>query len=199
MEIENNFPLKQKIYDFLQNTQNNQSSGTLDKTLIEVQSYLKKDDTTHIYFSKKLSEEYIYNILSRDNKIPSKRFQRKSKNPILIEDLHNVVDLKFFSKSEQSNLQNLKKIENFEKSMQFLNNQTKKEDDYPSRGNSKNINGNNCFQADTKQMVQSKITFEDEENGYKKKRRDEFFVCGYWFCFLLLRGKRICVIYIVVP
>jgi hypothetical protein len=172
MEIENNFPLKQKIYDFLQNTQNNQSSGTLDKTLIEVQSYLKKDDTTHIYFSKKLSEEYIYNILSRDNKIPSKRFQRKSKNPILIKDLHNVVDLKFFSKSEQSNLQNLKKIENFEKSMQFLNNQTKKEDDYPSRGNSKNINGNNCFQADTKQMVQSKITFEDEENGYKKKRND---------------------------
>ncbi len=174
MEIENNFPLKQKIYHFLQNTQNNHSDGTFDQSLIEVQSYLKKDDTTHIYFSKKLSEEYIYNILSRENPKPAKRFQRKSKNPIVIENLYNVVDLKFFSKSESehSNLQYLKKIENFEKSMQFINNHSKKEEDYQYRGISKNINGNNCFQADSKQLVQGKIIFEDEENAYKKKRND---------------------------
>ena len=172
MEVDNKISFIKKVYDFLVNTQNNNLSfDTCYKELIGIQSFLKKDDTTHIYFSKKLSEEYIYTILNKDVPKHSKRFQRKSKNPILIDNLNNFIDLKFFTKSEPSNLTHIKKIENFEKSMQSFNNQIKKEDDLLYKGTNKVLYGNSNHYTEKQKFI-NKIAYEDEENGYKKKRNE---------------------------
>ena len=168
MEVKKNFFIKKEIFELIKKFDTIKLSENFKSTIVNIQSFLKKEDTIHIYFSKKLSDEFIFSLLGREVKQPIKRFHRKSKNPVTVEEIHNIIDLKFFSHCDQYAIQNLKKWENFEKSInqnKFLGGKINEDSKYPKNNNiipsyiQTNLGGNN------KKMF-------DEEEDIKKKEID---------------------------
>ena len=169
MEVKKeNYLIRQEIFTFLNNRETLKTSLNFRNISVNIQSYLKKDDNIHIFFSKKLSDEFLFNLLGKENKQPVKRFNRKSKNPVYEEDIHKIIDLKFFNKENQNSaFQNLTKLENFEKTMQsnkFI--QTKHEE------RSLNQKNTNCIYTNRQLNLNNYKILDEEEDINKKKRSD---------------------------
>ena len=99
MEVKKeNYLIRQEIFTFLNNRETLKTSLNFRNISVNIQSYLKKDDNIHIFFSKKLSDEFLFNLLGKENKQPVKRFNRKTASAFL----------KFAEPSKESSLSSIK-------------------------------------------------------------------------------------------
>lgn len=161
MEV-NSFEFKKEVIQLLNSNDNRWKDPSLFNKLTGLQSFLKKEDSTHIFFSKRLADEYIFSLLSSEPTKPAKRFQRKSKNPPLeISQFNEIVDLKIFDNSLFSNQTALSKLENFERTMQTTKMLSKKgEQDAKSK------------KAQQALFTRNTVENEDEGCNLKKKRTE---------------------------